>query len=182
MRRGQLENQRRKWLCDFSLWFLSVWFFLSEVRLWHLSLFCLERNIKTHQWVFSRLTPAQVACDRRSVQHFPAPNSSIWLWWWVPRFTQFCCHPHPRVFHACEGLGAAKKEAVCVGIWVRSRLCGTGPVVLYRGICPFTEISYQWVSFAQGHPPPFSFVKRQCGFPGNCSLMLSVFQLLSFIW
>lgn len=145
MRRGQLENQRRKCLCDFPRWFPSVWFFLSEVRLWHLSLFRLERYIKTHQWAFSHLTPAQVACDGRSVQHFLASNSSIWLWCWVPRFTQFYCHSHPGVFHACEGLGAAKKAAVCVGIWVRSSLCETGPVVLYRGICPFTETSYQWV-------------------------------------
>ena len=83
--------------------------------------------------------------EERSVQHFPAPASSIWLWHWVPRFTQSWCHPHPRVFHAYKGLGAAKQEALCVGIWMRSSLCETGPVVLHRGICPFTEISYQWV-------------------------------------
>lgn len=180
MRRGQLENQRRKCLCDFPLWFLSVCFFLSKVRLWHLSLFGLQRNIKTHQWVFSRLTPAQVACDRRSVQHFPAPNSSILLWWWVPRFTQFCCHPHPRVFHACEGLGAAKKRSsVCWDlseiktVWNRASGALQRDLPFYRNFLPVSE-------FCSG--PPFSFVQRQCGFPGNCSLMLSVFQLLSFIW
>lgn len=92
-----------------------------------------------------KISTSCVWWEERSVQHFPAPTSTIRLWCWVPSSTQSWFHPHSRVFHAYKGLEAAKKEALYVGIWMRSSLCETGPVVLHRGICPFTEISYRWV-------------------------------------
>lgn len=66
-------------------------------------------------WHQHKVSTSCVWQEERSVQHFPALTSSIWLWHRVPTFTECWCHPHPAVFHGCEGLGAARTEGQCVG-------------------------------------------------------------------
>lgn len=107
----------------------------------------MERNIETHQRVFSHLTSPQVACDRRRDQFhisLPLPCPSDYDIW-VPRFTKSWCHPRVRVYHAYKVLREAKKEALRAGICMRYSLWETGPLVLHGRICPLAEMSYQWV-------------------------------------
>lgn len=94
---------------------------------------------------------AQAACDRRKEQFsISLPLSPPSDWHWVPRSTEFWCHPHPRVFHACKCLGAARKEALCVDLSevkpVRNWACDgpQGDLLFHR--------DHSSVSSAQGHP------------------------------
>lgn len=124
--------------------------------------------------VFSLDTSTKLACDRRKIssafQHFPALTSSTWLWHWVPRFTEFWCHPHPRVAHACKGLGAARKEALCVGPeWDQACDAPEGDLFFHRDHPP--------VSSAQSHP---FHLCRDTGSPANWILMLSFNYCLLF--
>lgn len=107
---------------------------------------------------------------------FPCPYLSIWLWHWVPIFTELWCHPHPRVFYARRGLGAARKEALCVGPeWDQASVkqglwCSTGVSALSQ-----RSLTSEFCS-----GPPFPFVQRHCGSPGNWLQMLSCLSAAIF--